>query len=331
MIMVSDSGNMIEVLRRFPSMIEEATHFAEDISFPKEFIENIVVLGMGGSGYTGDLLKVYLQDTPLHVHVVKDYILPKFVDRKSLVFAISYSGNTEETVTAYRTALKRGCRIISVSSGGKLKELANLNKNAHIEIPKGIQPRLSTPYLFISVLSALQNGGLVDEIDSSVEETIDSLKGSQKKLEAFCLDLAKKLKGKVPIIYSSQRMFCISEKWKTDINENAKVHAFYNMFPEFNHNEISAYEHTKDIFHTILISDIQDHERVKRRFEIFKKIMKKYKVQITEVSLKGDNFMTRLLTAILMGLYLGYFMALEQGTDPTPVEVIENLKKELEK
>ena len=329
--MAKDSGNMIEVLRKFPSMLQESMTLAEDISFPKEFIENIIISGMGGSGYTGDLLKVYLQDMPIQVHVVKDYILPKFVDRKSLMFAISYSGNTEETVTAYRTALKRGCKIVCIASGGKLKELSNLNKTPFIEVPKGIQPRLSTPYLFLSVLISMQNLGLIDDVEESIEETVAYLKASQKKIEMYCHDLAKKLKGKTPIIYSSQRMFCIAEKWKTDINENAKVHAFYNMFPEFNHNEICAYQNSKDTFHTILISDIQDHERIKKRFEIFKKVVKKYKVELTEVALKGDNFMTRLFSAILMGLYLGYFMAIEQGTDPTPVEIIENLKKELEK
>ena len=134
-----DSENMIEVLRSFPDMVKKSSTLGDDITVPKQFVENIVVVGMGGSGYNGDLLKVYLQDIPIQIHVIKDYILPKFVNRKSLVFTVSYSGNTEETIATYRTAIRRGCKVISVSSAGKLEELAKMNKNPHILVPEGIQ------------------------------------------------------------------------------------------------------------------------------------------------------------------------------------------------
>ncbi|MFH2021220.1 MAG: bifunctional phosphoglucose/phosphomannose isomerase [archaeon] len=328
---MADSGNMMQVLKKFPEMINEATELVDDTTINKEFIENIIITGMGGSGYTGDLLKVYLQDLPIQLHVVKDYVLPPYATRKSLVFVISYSGNTEETISAYRTAVRRGCKVVSVSSGGKLFDLAKLNKNYHIEVPKNIQPRLSTPYLFISILKVLQQAGIVDEQDRIIKDCVNYLETNQNTIEQKSKELAKKLKGYVPIIYSSQKMFCIAEKWKTDINENAKVHAFYNTFSEFNHNEICAYEHSQALFHVIIISDIQDHERIKKRIQVFKKVVKKYKVDVTEIALGQDSMLTRLFSAILMGLYLGYFLALEYKIDPTPVEIIENLKKELGK
>ncbi len=324
-----DSENMISVLRSFPDMVRESVSLGDDITVPKQFVENIVVVGMGGSGYNGDLLKVYLQDIPIQIHVIKDYILPKFVNRKSLVFAVSYSGNTEETIAAYRTATRRGCKIVSLSSGGKLEELAKMNKNPHILVPKGIQPRLSTSYQFISMLNVLSMSGIISDQEKNIKKCAKDLKSSSAKVEAGAKDLAAKVKGKVPIIYSSQKMFCIAEKWKTDINENAKTHAFYNIFPEFNHNEICAYEHPVGKFHVIIVSDSEDHPRIKKRIKIFKNIAGKYKTPVTEIAITGNSFLTRLLSSVWMGLFLAYYMAMEYGLDPTPVKIVEQLKKDL--
>ena len=250
-----DTGNMIEVLRKFPDMIKESLSLGDDITLSKQFIENIVVIGMGGSGYNGDLLKVYLHDLPIQIHVVKDYILPKFTNRNSLVFAMSYSGNTEESISAYRTAIRRGCKVISVSAGGKLQELAKMNNNQHIIVPGGIQPRLSTPYQFMALLNVLSLAGIIDDQEKIIKKCAKDLENSRIEIEANAKDLAANIKGKTPIIYASQKIFCIAEKWKTDINENAKTHAFYNMFSEFNHNEICAYENPVGKFHIIIVSD----------------------------------------------------------------------------
>ena len=204
-----------------------------------------------------------------------------------------------------------------------------MNKNPHILVPEGIQPRLSTPYLFMSILNVLSYSGVIDDQADTIRKTVIQLKSSGTKIEDSARELASKLKDKVPIIYSSQRIFCVAEKWKTDINENAKVHAFYNLWSEFNHNEICGYQNMTADFHTVLLSDAEDHERVKKRIKIFKGLAKKYRAELTEIAITGDNFLTRLFSAIWMGTYTGYFLALEYGTDPTPVEIIENLKKEL--
>ncbi|MBN2368238.1 bifunctional phosphoglucose/phosphomannose isomerase [Candidatus Woesearchaeota archaeon] len=326
-----DSGNMIKVLRELPEMMEKALTLGDDITTPKEFVDNIVVIGMGGSGFTGDLLKVYLQDVPVQIHVIKDYTLPAFVSRKTLVFAISYSGNTEETVSAYRSAIRRGCKVIAICSGGKLEELSEMNNNPIVKVPSGIQPRLSTPFLFLPILNILAYSGVIDNNEDKIRKTISQLKSNKDKIENAAKELAVKLKDKIPIIYSSQQIFCVAEKWKTDINENAKIHAFYNTWSEFNHNEICGYQNMTGEFHTILLSDTEDHEKIKKRIKVFKNLAKKYKANLTEIAITGDNFLTRLFTAIWMGTYTGYFLALEYNVDPTPVEIIENLKKELAK
>lgn len=326
---MADTANMIKVLREFPKMVEASQKIGDDITIPKEFVENIIVIGMGGSGYNGDLLKTYLHDHPIQIHVVKDYTLPKFVNRKSLVFAMSYSGNTEETIAAYRLAIRRGCKIVSVSAGGKLQELAKMNKNSHVEIPSGIQPRLSTPFQFIAMLNILSLSGVIDEQEKKIKKLSKNLKASAKTIENSGKNIAINLVNKIPIIYSSQKMFCIAEKWKTDINENAKVHAFYNMFSEFNHNEICAYESSTHKVHVVIVSDIKDHQRIKKRIKIFKKLLNKYKTPVTHVEIKGESLLTRLMSSIWMGLFTAYYLAMEYDTDPTPVKIIEQLKKDL--
>ncbi|NTV23119.1 MAG: bifunctional phosphoglucose/phosphomannose isomerase [Nanoarchaeota archaeon] len=326
---MADSGNMISVLSNFPKMIEEASKLGDDITLAKDLIDKIVVSGMGGSGFTGDLLKVYMEDSPIPITVVKDYSLPAFADKKTLVIAISYSGNTEETISAYRSALRRGCKLVSISSGGKLEELSKMNKVQHIKIPGGFQPRLTTPYLFTAVINMLNAAGILDDQEKAIKMCIKEMSASGKKVEASGKEIAKKLKGKLPLIYSSQRMFAVAEKWKTDINENAKTHAFYNVLPEFNHNEICAFENQGLSSHVLLLSDPKDHEKVKKRIEIFKKLTAQYKVPVTEVGIVGENFLTRLMTSVWMGLFSAYYLALENGVDPTPVKIIEQLKKEL--
>ena len=126
-------------------------------------------------------------------------------------------------------------------------------------------------------------------------------------------------------------MFCIAEKWKTDVNENAKTHAFYNMIPEFNHNELCAYQSKNNNFHIIFLNDAKDHPRIKDRIEAFKKLVKPYNIPMTEIAITGNDLLARLMTGIWMGLFFSYYLALEYGIDPTPVEIIEKLKKELAK
>jgi len=324
-----DKANMIDGLKKFHDMISEVIELGDDITFPKEFIENVVICGMGGSGFTGDLLKVYLQELPIQIHVIKDYDLPHFVQRKSLVFAVSYSGNTEETISAYRSAVRRGCKVITISSGGKLQELSKMNKNPHIKVPQGVQPRVSIPYLFIPILNVLSYSGIIDDQEKIIKKCYAELKSASEKIENGSKDLAAKLKGKLPLIYSSNRIFCVAEKWKTDINENAKTHAFYNTFSEFNHNEICGYENPNLASHIIIISDKQDNLRIKDRIKVFKKLIGQYKVPVTEIAIMGENFLTRLFSGILMGLFLSYYLALEYNTDPSPVNIIEKFKKEL--
>ena len=316
--LIYDKSDMRAILERFPSMIREAYDLDNDIIMDKD-IKNICITGMGGSAFSGDLLKTYLKDIDIPIFINKTYALPGYIKKGSLVFANSYSGNTEETVSAYRQAIKKGIQPVVISSGGKLEQLSSMNKNPYIKIPRGYPPRLATPFLFYPMLRVLQNSEIIEKQDSEVEKTISSLRKTSFVTRAQ--NVIKRLVNKVPVIYCSDDIFCVAEKWKTDINENSKTPAFYNIFPEFNHNEINAYIN--------LISDHADPEPIKKRIKIIKKIIMKRGIDVMEIAITGDNYMTRLVSAIYLGLWVSYYLALEYKTDPTPVEIIEELKKEL--
>ena len=324
-----EKENMREVLVGFPDMIEKSMELGKDIKIEGE-IKNIFVLGMGGSGFSGDLLKTYLHDLEIPIFVNKGYEVPKYATRDSLIFAVSYSGNTEETVSAYRMMIRRGAKnIVAITSGGKLEELSNMNSNPIVTVPAGIQPRLSTPYLLTPMLNIMANSGLIEDRSEDLREVIKSI--NVESIEKRAQELALKMKGKIPVIYSSDRLFSVAEKWKTDINENAKTMCFYNVFPEFNHNETNAYINMTAKAHVVMIKDVDDHDRVKKRFSIIKKLIMSKGVDVTEIAITGSKFLSRLLSSIYLGSWVGFYLALEYKTDPTPVPIIEDLKMELKK
>ncbi|MFH0876298.1 MAG: bifunctional phosphoglucose/phosphomannose isomerase [archaeon] len=325
---ILDKSDVKSVLEKYPSMIREAISLGKDVSIPGG-IKNIFITGMGGSAFPGDLLKCAIKELNIPIFVNKGYNLPKHADSQSLVFAVSYSGNTEETISSYRDALRKKAIVVAISSGGKLEELSIINKNIHIKVPGGFQPRLSTPYLFVPMVNVLFKAGLIKDYSIVLETTINVLNNGQAAEKAR--NIASRLKGKIPLIYSSDEFFAVAEKWKCDINENSKVPAFYNVFPEFNHNEICSYLNPIGNFFVIFIKDESDSDRVKKRFAIVKRLITKRGIDVIELSLSGEHVLTRILTGIYIGLWVSYYLALEYHQDPTPVAIIEELKKELEK
>src|SRR3989344_2369850 len=321
-----DKENMQAVLEEFPKHCEEAVKLAKDIGFTEKF-ENVVFCGMGGSAISGDLLKDIAGDTPIPFYTIRDYGLPKYIKSKSLVFVTSYSGNTEEILSSLHEAYQRNCRIIAVSSGGKLESECKSKNIKHIRIPSGIQPRLATPYLFFPMLNILKNSKLLKVSDDEIKDTLAYLKKAD--ISETGKDLADKLHRKIPLIYASARFSSVAIKWKTDINENSKVHAFYNICPEFNHNELNAFEGENSDYYVVIITDDYENIRIARRIGVTSKLIKAHRVDFTHVSLKGDSMLKKVLSAVYTGLWLSYHLAMKYGTDPTPVKIIENLKKML--
>ncbi len=325
-----DKHNMLKVVDEFPEQLSEAEELAERIKVSGE-ISSIMIAGMGGSGHPGDMLKAYAQSSGLKipVYVVRDYFLPEYTSSKTLLFAISYSGNTEETVSALKHALRKGARAIVITSGGKLRAMAEQHSLPLVVVPSGIQPRLALGYMFVPILMILAGSGYVKDPRHDISKAVNFMKSAKIKEQAK--RLASKLAGKVPLIYSSAQMAIAAYIWKILINECSKAHAFSNTFPEMNHNEINAFKNLQAKYYAVFLKDELDFDRIRARMEITKDIISKAGVESTEIVLKGESFLTKLFTALQTGMYVSYYLALEYNTDPTPVPVIEELKDRLKK
>jgi glucose/mannose-6-phosphate isomerase len=320
-----DKEGMYGILAQFPKQIEGAAKLGKKIKFDEE-IDKIVVAGMGGSGIGGELLKSYL-DLKIPVFVNKGYGLPNFVNSRTLVFVISYSGNTEETINAYRGALRKGCKIVCITSGGKLIELAEKQGKAVIKIKVGIQPRAALAYLFFPMLNVLHNCGFIDSPEKDVANLVNVLKKDVFKDKGK--QLAKRLADKVPLIYASDRFKAVAYRWKTQINENAKVHAFTHTFSELNHNELVGYTSLKGYYYVVIIKDEADLPQMRKRMMLTKEIIRKSGVDVIEIGITGGSLLTKMFSAIYIGDWTSYYLALEYKTDPTPVDLVENFKKKL--
>ncbi|MBN1157537.1 bifunctional phosphoglucose/phosphomannose isomerase [Candidatus Woesearchaeota archaeon] len=320
-----DKDDMFKVLEDFPKQCEEALEFGKDVKVGGE-IDMIVVAGMGGSALPGTILQT-LFDLKIPIHICREYFLPATVTRRSLVFAISYSGNTEETISLFRNAKRIGSKIIAISAGGKLEEISKASEVTHIKIPSGIQPRSALGYMLSPILNVLENSNIIPPIRKEYLEAVKSL--PKPEYIEMSRELAKKLKGHIPLIYSSNRFGCVAYKWKINFNENSKVHAFCNYFPEFNHNEINGYVNLSGQFYAIMLHDDEEYLRIKRRMQIIKEMIKGKGVKVTEIMVRGESMISKILSAIYIGDWTSYWLAIENKTNPTPVKIIEELKKKL--
>jgi len=320
--MVLDKENMLEVINNFPKQCKKALSLSQGLSVQGE-IKNIVVAGMGGSAVGGDLLRAYLNNANIPVYVNRGYKVPKFVNENSLVFVVSYSGNTEETLAAYQDAYSKKAKIMAITSGGNLADECD----KVIKIPSGLQPRAALGYLFFPMLGILHNTNIVRVKNDELNEMLEILSDT-KKFNDLGEALSKKLRAKIPIIYASQKFGPIAYRWKTQINENAKMPAFHNVFSEMNHNEIASYQGMDRKYTSILIRDGHDNERIKKRMDICKSIMEE-RVDVEEVHTQGRGLLARMFSTIYLGDYVSYYMAIWNRVDPSPVEIIEGMKKKL--
>ncbi len=321
--MPADPSNMLKVIEDFPLQCSTALELPKGMTVSGK-VDKIVVCGMGGSAVGGDLLKIYMHDSKVPVFVIRDYKVPKFVDENTLVFAVSYSGNTEETLSAFEDAQRKKAKIVAVTSGGQLGAMAK----KVIKIPSGLQPRAALGYTFFPVLGVLANSGIVDAKGKEIEEMLDILSKTDE-FRAVGERIAKKIGQRIPVIYASEMLNAVAYRWKTQFNENSKVAAFCHAFSEMNHNEIAGYQSmNKSDFAAIFIRDKNDNERIKKRMDVTKEIIST-RVDVEEVFTRGEHLLSRMFSGIYYGDFASYYLALANRVDPTPVTVIENLKKKL--
>ena len=337
-----DPAGMLRTVGRLPEMIAEAERLTAYVTLPQSgTYKQVLVLGMGGSAIAGDLAAdLFLKKAAAPIITLRNYTLPQYVSAETLVFALSYSGNTEETLTAVKEADKRGAQIVCVTSGGKLKELAESKKWPFYLIPSGLQPRAALPYLFIPLLVGLANLKVAPSQAEEIKEAVALLAklkdeyGPAKPARVNqAKQLAKKLAGKLPVIFGAGGTTgAAALRLKCQLNENGKTSALLNVFPELNHNEIvslGALKRESHNFSLIVLRDEDDNERIKKRIEITKSLLVRQLGGVSEIASQGKSFLARLFSLIMFGDFLSVYTALLKETDPTPVEAITRLKKEL--
>ncbi|MDI6736092.1 MAG: bifunctional phosphoglucose/phosphomannose isomerase [bacterium] len=329
-----DKSNMYQALRNFPEQLTKAVEFANDIKIAGP-INKIVISGMGGSALPGDILKTYLSDTNLTVEISREYFLTTPVDQNTLVFVSSFSGNTEETLASLDEALKKKAKIVIITAGGKLEELSRKYNIPMVKIIKespSFQPRAASGYFFGIFVTILANSGIIKDRGNELVELKNFLAGVD--FENNAVELAQKLVNHVPIIYTTTKYeSCVARIIKIKFNENSKMQAFFNVFPELNHNEMVGWTNIKNIkgkYHFLIIEDVEDDERNKKRMQVFKNILKEKNLDWTSIPMQGDTLLTKIFSTLYLFDFVSYYLALAYGVDPTPVDMVEEFKKALE-
>ncbi len=342
-----DSEDVLGAVERFADQCREAWEIGRGArGLPDAAgVEAVVVLGMGGSGVSGDVVQAVLEPRlQVPVRVIKSYgPLPEWVGRNALVFAVSYSGSTEETVEALEEAHERGARVVTISSGGPLAELARTHGNAHVQIPGGLQPRASLGYLTLPILAVLVRVGLAPDLRSDVDDAIDVLGDiasrchrKRAQVENPAKSLAARLTGRIPVVYGGQGLGATAAyRFKCDLNEYGKTPAFWGTLPELDHNEIVGWHELAELtsrnFVLVLLRDEEEHPRIKLRFEITRSLIEHRFADVIEIQAEGTSALARLLSLILVTQLAAIYVGLAKEVDPGPVDVIQKLKSDLSK
>ncbi len=335
-----DRSNMLSFYLDTYRHYDKAAKLADVVSISYRRPRVIIVAGMGGSAIGGDLMKDWARDRlAVPIEVCREYSLPKYANKDTLVFVVSYSGETEESLSVFLDAIKRKCMIACVSSGGKLNEFAEKLELPSLRVPSGMPPRASLPYLFVPLIVFLKKLGLASNVDSEISESIKILKqisdenSPEKPLEtSFSKALASNILGTVPIVYGFGAYRAVAQRLKTQFNENSKVPAKWEFFPELDHNEIVGWEEAGKLakcFSVILLRDESEAKVIGHRIEATKDLMREGSLKLFEVWSRGHSTLAKMASLISVGDFTSVYLAVLRGVDPTPVKTISLLKEKL--
>ena len=337
-----DPQGMKDAVYNFADDINKASKIGKKIILNKKYnnIHNIIVVGMGGSAIGGDINKMLLKnDLSIPLIVSRNYFIPKWANKHSLVVVSSYSGGTEETLSAFKDALSKECQIYGITTGGSLSKKLSSNDLDFILIPSGLQPRAALAYSFVPMLYLFLHLGLIKiDLNNNLMNSIKLLKSVR---DGYMLNdqknptwvLSNKIFNTIPILYGeTDNTSVIALRWSNQLSENSKMLAFCNEIPEFNHNEIVGWENNPNLIEKLSIiwlSDESDQERISIRQKISEKILETMVKNQFKISLHGSSRFDRLLHLMHFGDWVSLWCAYLHGTDPSPVDKISRLKKEL--
>ena len=338
-----DKSGMLDTLAQFPEQIKETIVIVNSTELARILkIDNMIVNGMGGSAISGDIIQHFFRDVlEIPIFVSSEYDLPKWANKDTLMLSQSYSGNTEETLSTFKYASQKRCKIIGISSGGKLQEYCEKRNTPHIKIPSNLPPRAATAYLLFSSILALKKIGLLkDTIDAEIEETITITEEFRKNNNKAVLEkdniskqIAKTIFNTIPQIYGWGIYTPIAKRWCTQFNENSKIIARYDIVPECNHNDIVGWSMNPEVskkFTCILFRD-EENESIymAKRLNFMKDLFKDVAANVIEIQVKGKKRLAKMMYAMYLGDFVSCYLAVLREVDPTSVDVIVELKRTL--
>jgi glucose/mannose-6-phosphate isomerase len=333
---------MLGHLHGFPEQCQKAWERALKFELPREYARtsNVVILGMGGSAIGGDFVRrLALAESKVPVWVHRDYGLPAFVDKNTLVIASSYSGNTEETLSAFTKALGNRAEKLVITSGGKLKDLAEKEGIPAYVIDYQAPPRAALPHSLIPLVGIFQKLGLLRDKSADLQEAVDVL----KKLAGDLIEtkplasnpakqLATRLRGHVAVIYGAEILSEVAQRWKGEFNENSKAWAFFESFPELNHNAVVGYEFPPEAKERLLVFMLRSSSLNSRnllRYDVTAKLLAKAGIAYEFVEARGKSALAQVLALVLLGDYASFYLSMLNEVDPTSTDAIHFVKQYL--
>jgi glucose/mannose-6-phosphate isomerase len=339
-----DRSNMLAQIMEFDRQADDAWAIASGLQAPDEYrrARGIVVLGMGGSAIGGDLARsLALRHLDIPLVIWRDYGLPGFVGPDTLVIASSYSGGTEETLSGTEQALAAGARVLALTTGGRLAELARQRGFPLLTFDYPAQPRAALGYSLFLMLGVLVRLGYLSAEDVGLEEAVGVIRSQRGEIgpevptaQNRAKELATSLHGSLAIVYGGGLLAEVARRWKGQFNENSKNWAFFEQFPELNHNAVMGYQFPAELaqrLFVIFLTSSRNHPRIQAREEITARILGQRGVRSTTVAGVGESDLAQMASVIQFGDFVTYYLALLNGIDPSGIEAIDYLKAELSK
>lgn len=327
---------MIELVDRFPAQLREALEIGQKATIHKHSspIRSVFVSGMGGSGIGGNFVAEFVRDECKVPYLIgKGYDIPKYINKHTLAIASSYSGNTEETLSAFEQLLKTGAKVVVIASGGKLIEKAKAHGLDYILLPGNWpSPRACLGYSLVQQLFILNKLGLISQRSlKQVEKAAALLESQQPDIRKKAKKLADQLNGKMPVIYTTDRMESVAVRFRQQVNENAKALCWHHVVPEMNHNELVGWRDVNPGLAVVYFRNANDLPRNQVRIEINKQVIEKYTPSIYEVYSKGKSLIEQALYHVHLGDFVSCYLADLRQRDSIEIDVIDYLKGELAK
>ena len=333
---VDTAGMLGDVLAQ-PHQYEDALWRTESAGIKRrQLARGVVICGMGGSAIGADLAAaaIGLRATA-PITTIRGYDLPAWVGADTLVVCASYSGNTEETLHCFEQARAAGAPRIAVTTGGKLADAARAAGDvAVIGVPAGMQPRAAVVYMTVAALRCAELAGAAPPLRAEIEEAgalaADLVaEWGPDAQESQAKAIARAIDGRIPVVYGGPTTAAAARRWRAQFNENSKLPAFYGDLPEAHHNEVVGWYHAGDALSGIVLETNDEHERMRRRFDVTAEVMRAAGVEALRVTGRGRSATAKVMSLVLLGDLVSVYLAALRGVDPTPVEEIEQLKYRL--